>query len=62
MIENISSSNVTQLNGLKVSTPSEIRDGDKIKCGKVVLMVDTFYGSKFTESRSSENETMILNV
>ena len=62
MIENISSSNITQLNGLKVSTPSEIRDGDKIKCGKVVLMVDTFYGSKFTESRSSENETMILNV
>jgi pSer/pThr/pTyr-binding forkhead associated (FHA) protein len=43
MIENLSSANKTLLNGRQIAAPVELKTGDKIKCGRVILIVDSIY-------------------
>ena len=41
MIKNLSSSNITQVNEVRLDAPHFICEGDQIRCGKTVLIVDS---------------------
>lgn len=41
MIENKSKANITQVNRVKLDSPQTLNEGDQIKCGRVVLVVDS---------------------
>ncbi|MDO4799343.1 MAG: FHA domain-containing protein [Bacillota bacterium] len=43
MIENLSESNVTRLNEEKLTAPKPLRESDRIRCGRVTLMIDAIY-------------------
>ena len=45
LIENLSNTNITRLNGAVLGAPAEIKSGDTIKCGRVVLSVDALFDS-----------------
>lgn len=47
-VENLSNSNKTQLNGSQVDAPAIVNTGDKIKCGRVTLLVDSLYSEPGT--------------
>jgi len=40
MLENISKANITRLNGEQITQPRPIKQGDKIKCGRVIFVID----------------------
>lgn len=62
-IENVSQSNITQLNGELVSAPSRISEGDTIKFGYITLMVDTLSCSGGTKgNKPIGNATKYINV
>ena len=42
-IENLSNSNITQVNGEMITAPMALNIGDKIKCGRVTLIVEQIY-------------------
>lgn len=62
MLENISNANVTQLNGEKLLSPHSIKEGDKIKCGRVTVMVDSLYGSDSSNVGNLNKMTGFVNV
>lgn len=41
MIENKSKSNITQVNNIRIDKPQRLNEGDQIKCGRVVLVIDS---------------------
>ena len=41
LIENISRTNITQLNGTELKSPAELNWGDRLTCGRVILSVET---------------------
>lgn len=45
MIENLSKSNITEVNGDVLREPRQIRKGDRIVCGRVTIMVESLYDS-----------------
>jgi len=57
MVENISTSNITQLNGEKLNSPAVLKAGDKLKCGIVTLSVDLAHISD-----DLKGATKILNI
>lgn len=61
-LENLSGSNITMLNGTKINFPQPIKEGDKIKCGRITLMVDSLYFSGTPNNSISGDQTMFLNV
>lgn len=61
-LENMSGSNITELNGTKINFPQPIKEGDKIKCGRIILMVDSLYYSGTPNNSISGDRTMFLNV
>jgi pSer/pThr/pTyr-binding forkhead associated (FHA) protein len=52
MIENLSNSNITQLNGLPLNKPAKLKVGDRMKLGRVTLIVDAVVN---TDIRNKEN-------
>ena len=62
MIENISQSNITQLNGELINNPQTIEEGDKIKCGRVILMVDSLDGSDSNSVGNLNKMTGFVNI
>lgn len=63
--ENLSSANITRLNGELLNAPRRISEGDKLKCGRVMIMIDSIYVSspESAESRSGgSGGTEFLNV
>ena len=62
MVENISDSNITQLNGEKLISPRTIKEGDKIKCGRVTLMVDSLYDSNSSNVGNLNKLSEFVNV
>ena len=60
--ENLSSANVTQLNGEPLNTPRSISESDKLKCGHVTLMIDSLCGSSSGNSGNINRMTEFLNV
>lgn len=62
MIENRSNSNPTQVNKIKITSPQQIADGDQIKCGRVVLMVDSITIESSDGGKSINRMTEFVNV
>lgn len=61
-IENISNSNITRLNGEQLSVPRPLKAGDKIKCGRVTLLVDSFYRGTGSNGGNLNKNTKFVNV
>lgn len=59
-LENLSHSNITELNGTAIKFPQPIKRGDKINCGNVTLMVD--YIRIDVTSNIVGNDSMFLGV
>jgi uncharacterized membrane protein len=62
MIENLSESNITQLNGKKLKSPTQIKAGDHIKCGRITLIIDSFYESTSENVGSLNKGTVFINI
>lgn len=62
MIENRSKSNPTQVNKVKIASPQQLTDGDQIKCGRVVLMVDSITIESSAGSKGINRMTEFVNV
>lgn len=62
MIENRSNSNPTQVNKIKIASPQQLTDGDQIKCGRVVLMVDSITIESSAGSKGINRMTEFVNV
>ncbi|WP_276950971.1 FHA domain-containing protein [Acetatifactor muris] len=61
-IENKSNSNITRLNGDQLNVPRPLKAGDKIKCGRVTLIVDSFYRGTGGEKGPLNKDTRFVNV
>lgn len=61
-IENKSKSNITRLNGETLNVPRMLRAGDKIKCGRMTLLVDSFYRVTGGSEGNLNKDTRFLNV
>lgn len=61
-IENRSNSNITRLNGEQLSVPRPLKAGDKIKCGRVTLLVDSFYRGTGSNGGNLNKNTKFVNV
>lgn len=65
MLENVSHSNITELNGQQVSAPRKLSEGDQIVCGLITLMVDALSLSDAengTGNKPIGNATKFINV
>jgi hypothetical protein len=62
IIENLSSSNITLLNGEPLGGARPIKEGDRLKCGRVTLMVDSLYRSDSGSAGSLNKQTEFANV
>jgi len=62
MVENLSKSNITLLNGEPLSKPAVINTGDKIKCGRLTLIVDVLYSSDTQNAGDLSKGTAYINI
>ena len=62
MIENLSKTNVAKLNGIVLSTPTGLEEGDRIECGRATLMVDSIYCSDTDESEVQRSGTFYIDI
>ena len=60
-VENLSTTNTTKLNGVTVSKPAVLGVGDKLKCGRVTLIVDALCNPD-QGSAADLNDTALINV
>jgi hypothetical protein len=61
LIENLSKTNTTNLNGMKLIIPTALNLGDKIECGRVTLTVNSLY-QRTTPDEKALDGTVIINV
>jgi hypothetical protein len=61
-VENLSRTNTTLLNGKRLDAPSVIKAGDKLKCGRVTLIVDSLYVSGSNHGGNMNMLTEYVNV
>ena len=59
MIENLSKTNITQVNGKALNAPKALKIGDKVKCGQVALTVEN---SDLRDAKDLNNRTMYINI
>ena len=62
MAENLSNSNITLLNGEPLSKPAPINTGDKIKCGRLTLIVDLLYSGDSQNVGDLSKGTVYINI
>jgi pSer/pThr/pTyr-binding forkhead associated (FHA) protein len=62
IIENLSNSNRTQLNGLPLNNPTILKLGDKIKCGRTTLIVDALNVSDSHSAGDLNKFTQFVNI
>lgn len=62
MIENKSKSNVTQVNKIKLDNPQSLNEGDQIKCGRVVLVIDSIQKDPSNTTGKINKLTQFVNV
>ena len=62
MIENKSKSNVTQVNKVKLDNPQSLNEGDQIKCGRIVLVIDSIQKEPNGTSGKINKLTQFVNV
>lgn len=60
--ENLSKSNKTLLNGEPLNVPAEIKTGDKLKCGRITLIVDSLYVSDSHNVGELNKGTRFINI
>lgn len=60
--ENLSSANVTYLNGEPLTTLRRISESDKLKCGRVTLMIDSLYSSSSGNIGNINKMTEFVNI
>ena len=58
-VENLSSTNITRHNDIKIIQPQVLQYGDRIKCGNTVLLVE---GLSIPTKGDLNNMTVFLNV
>lgn len=61
-IENLSHSNITQVNGEKLTGSAQLHIGDKIKCGRVILMVESLYTPMSNNSDNLNKLTEFVRI
>lgn len=61
-VENLSSSNKTQLNGKPLNAPSRLKIGDKLKCGRITLTVESLYISHSPNTGELNKGTVYINI
>ena len=62
VVENVSSTNVTRLNDEKLLSYRTIKEGDRINCGRVTLLVDLLYGPGLETLGNLSEMTVYVNV
>jgi len=62
MVENRSKSNKTLLNGELLNKPTAIKSGDRLKCGRITLIVDSIYDSDSGNVGDINKETVFINI
>jgi hypothetical protein len=62
MLENLSNTNKTHLNGIPLDNPAAIKPGDEIKCGRVTLIVDSFTASNPDNAEKINRQTRYVNI
>lgn len=62
MIENKSKSNVTQVNKVKLDNPQSLNEGDQIRCGRIILVVDSIHKEPSNTSGKINKITQFVNV
>lgn len=62
MIENKSESNITQVNKIKLTCPQGLNEGDQIKCGRIVLVVDSIQKEANSSTGNINKLTQFVNV
>ena len=62
MIKNLSTSNITRVNNVKLDTPHLISEGDRIRCGKTVLIVDSVKREYENQGNDINKMTHYVNV
>lgn len=62
LVENISHSNITLLNGEPLSFARKIVDGDQLRCGRLTLVVDSLHGGSAGGSDDINKLTQFVSV
>lgn len=62
VIINLSSSNITQVNGKKITNAEPIKEGDRIKCGRVTLIVESITPKRTGKFESINGVTSFVRV
>lgn len=62
VIENRSNSNPTQVNKIKITTPQRLSDGDRIKCGRVILIVGLAVNESSEADKNINKMTEFINL
>ncbi len=61
ILENISKSNITIVNGGKVYQPVELHEGDEIRCGTITLLVEAISDPDHDISMRKVSETEVVH-
>lgn len=62
MIENKSKANITQVNTIKLDKPQCLNEGDQIKCGRIVLIIDSIQKAPSDTSGKINKLTQFVDV
>lgn len=62
MVKNLSTSNITCLNGQKIQAPVPLNSGDQLKCGRILLLVESIYSSGTYGTEDLNKMTTFVNV
>ena len=62
MIENLSNSNITQLNGEILERTKNVKEGDTIKCGRITLQIEAIQISYLEDKDDLNKRTKYTNV
>ncbi|MDR1320320.1 MAG: FHA domain-containing protein [Gracilibacteraceae bacterium] len=61
-VENLSQTNKTLLNGEQLNSPAALKTGDRLKCGRVTLIVDELYNADSPNVGDLNKGTRFINV
>jgi pSer/pThr/pTyr-binding forkhead associated (FHA) protein len=61
-VENLSSSNITRLNGEPLYDPASLKAGDELRCGRVTLVVDSLQSAGYSGMDDLNRGTVFINV
>lgn len=62
MIKNLSTSNITCLNGQKVQRPMPLQSGYLLTCGRITLVIESIYSSGSYDTEDLNKMTTFVNV